>query len=465
MPANATSPLDRAQRLLIILSEDGPGALSIAASSLRHADIAEAFEALASEPGSERNTGTENLQKLFLALPPLLAAEILEELSPELRDELLEASSDARLMTILTEARVDDAIYFLDHLDEERSRDMLARLDARVRDKLEEQYELPDDCAGRIMVRQVLALPPFMTAKQAVNRVRALGKHEYGAIYVVNTNSVLLGVLSLRDLVFAEPATAIEKLMNVDVVSSNLLDDQELVADTMHKYHLFAIPVVDDDHHLRGMVTWDDAADILEEEAEEDLLAIAGTTENLDDNEGLLQRARHRLPYLLVTTLGGFIMATMIDAYKENIQAYSMLIAFLPLIPALAGNVGIQCSTVTLRSIAIGEISPGRMKSRAVREIGTGIFLALILSALCTLGVLGMVLWQNEMHLLAGIIGIAMVLAVCMAACFGVLVPLICLRANIDPAIAAGPFITMLNDIFGMAIYLGTAIAMLNIFI
>ena len=441
-----------AVRLWSTFQEDGPGGLTIAASSLREADLALALETLE----------TEHRFKIFLALPPDIQAEVLEELQPEFRDELLESSSDERLLTILAQASIDDAVYFLDHLDEERVEQLLGKLGQQLRAKLEAQWELPEGCAGRIMERRLIQLNPFNTVQSAIDHIRKSDNRQaYGAVYVVDTTGKLIGVVSLRELVFAQPKATLGSIMNHDILAVDVETDEEEVAKLMQKYHLYAIPVVDADGLLRGMVTWDDAADVLEAEAEEDILAVAGTGEDLEDKESIYGRAKHRLPYLLITTLGGFIMAGMIDQLGTGLREHNILIAFMPLIPALAGNVGIQCSTVTLRAIVTGNLQPDTMRARALREIATGLLLAMVLSCACGIGAFGMILSSGGEHLLAGIITTAMIVAVSMAAVFGVCVPIICDRVDIDPAIAAGPFITMLNDIGGMGVYIGTAFILL----
>ncbi|MFW5830042.1 MAG: magnesium transporter, partial [Planctomycetota bacterium] len=385
-----------ALKLWRIFTEDGPGGLTIAGSSLREADVAAALEAL--DP--------EQRFKVFLALPPDMQAEVLEELEPEFRDELLESTSDERLLAILATASTDDAVYFLDHLDSERAEHLIGKLSAHLRSRLEAQWELPEGCAGRIMVRRLIQMTPFNTVQSAIDRIRTSdSKQAYGAVYVVDTDGHLVGVVSLRELVFSKPSATLASIMTTDVLSVRIQDDEEEVARLMQRYHLYAIPVVDDDNLLRGMVTWDDAADILEAEVEEDILAVAGTGEDPEDNESIFGRARHRLPYLLITTLGGFVMAGMIEQLGGDLRKHAILIAFMPLIPALAGNVGIQCSTVTLRAIVNGELQPGTMRARAMREIATGILLAVVLSCACGLGALTMILTQaTGEQLPAGII-------------------------------------------------------------
>lgn len=443
-----------AHRLTDLLTQDGPSAMATAALSLRQADIAEAMEPM--DPAIRL--------KVFLALPPDHAAEVLEECTPEVRDELLDSASDQSLLQILAEADTDDAVYFLDYLDNERAAHLLGSLQESIRGQLSEQFDLPEDCAGRLMARDLIALQPFMTATQAIEKVRALSELRVPALYVTTAAGKLVGTVGFRQLVFAPPKATIDSLMNRDVIYAQVSTDAEEAVRLMQKYELYAIPVVDERMILRGMITLDDAFDIMEAEADEDILAVAGTSENLEDNDSVFGRSMKRLPYLLITVVGGFLIASMIEGQSEAISEYTMLVSFLPLVPALAGNIGIQCSTVTLRYIVGGDGGLRTVRGRIVRELLTGGFLAIIMSFVAMLGALG-IAWANDYDFfLAWVITFSMFLAIIFAAANGVAIPLACVKLKIDPAIAAGPFIVMLCDIGGIAIYLVLASMLLTLF-
>jgi len=443
---------DLAWRLWASFQEDGPGAVAMAASSLHPVDAAGALGLLEAD----------TRHRLFLALPTDLAASVLEELPPELRDELLDATSDERLIQILASASADDAVYFLDHLDDDRKDALLLRMDDTLRAQLEEQFELPEETAGRLMDRDLLALRSFHTVTRVLDLVRSRDKPLTGYIYVVDAQSRLVGVLGLRTLIRARPEQKIGDLMQREPIRVFLDTDREEAAEIIQRYHLRAVPVVDEHAHLRGQLTWDDAADAMEAEANEDMFALAGTNEDPEENASILRRARQRIPYLLLTAIGGFVMAWLIESKVEELSAYAILVGFLPLVPALGGTIGIQSSTVTLRSIATGELTAARILSRTMRELGTGILLAIVMSVICGAGALGMLLMSAQQPLLSAIVTIAMLIAVVIAAALGTFVPLACMRMKIDPALAAGPFVTMLNDVSGVTIYLLTATVMLQ---
>ena len=442
------------KRLWTILKEDGPGALAIAASSLRIADLALAIELLPKE---------KHIARLFSALPVALAAEVLEEAHPEIRDILLKSTSDEHLRKILAEADADDAVYFLDHLDDERASSLLHSLDQELQLQLTEQLDLDGDSAGRIMQRECSTVRPFHSCKQAIAHLSELIPLPDGPIYVIDSQHRLSGVLTYRQLVFNRNNQRISALMEKEPIRVQLQTDREEVAALMQRYHLTAIPVVDGKHHLRGIITWDDAIDVIEAEAQEDILALAGTSEDIDDNNSVVRRALYRLPFLLLTVVGGFIVAGVIDARADNLLVeYPILMAFLPLVPALGGNIGLQCSTVTIRSLAMAGDNTQRNFTRSLREIATGSLLAVSLAILCGLGALGLTYFNNESMALSGVIACSLLVAAILAATLGVLIPNACVRYGIDPAIASGPFVTVLNDITGVTIYLLVASALLH---
>jgi magnesium transporter len=444
-----------AQRLVTLLDEDGPGALQIAITSLRPADIGAALGAM--EP-------KQRLQ-VFIAMPPELAGEVLEELRPELRDELLGDSDDSHLTQILAQADADDAVYFLDHLDDDRAAKLLTGLDEKLRGQLSEQYELPEETAGRIMTRDIITLRSFLTAAQALAHVQSHfqeNNHHFSTLYVVDAESRLVGVLPFRQLVFAPTRACLSTIMDRDVLSVSPDTDREAVARLMQKYHLLTIPVVDGERRIRGMVTWDDAVDVLEAEAEEDLMAIAGTAESSEDNDSVWKRAWLRMPWLVITAIGGFINAKVISGYGASLNTQMLLVGFMPLVGAMGGNIGLQCSTVTVRGLATGAIVHGHMMASIVREISTGMLLAFAMALFCGIGG-SLIAWSNGDNAALGVImATSLLLAVMLAAALGVLIPLACTRLRIDPAIAAGPFITMLNDVSGYVIYITTVNVLLR---
>ncbi len=400
---------------------------------------------------------------LFQALPIDIQSELLEDLPPELRDACLESMSDEELVKLVTEAASDEAVYYLDQLEDDRVKRIFEQLEERVKKTLHEQYHLPEDCAGRIMSDEFVAVQAYTSVEQTLRKLRSINedKHE-GALYVVDARGRLEGEVSYRSLALSEKHIKVHQIIDHSIPSVDINTDEADIPDIMVKHNMSTIPVTKGDRVLCGVINWDDAVEIMEDEVEEDMLAVAGTAENFEDNEHVLRRAGHRLPYLLITLIGGFIMASMIDTQLEHINDYSLLVALIPMVPALAGNIGIQCSTVTLRYIVTGNISPSRIRSRIFREVSTGLILAIVIATLTGVGVFGYIIATGGELLLGCAITLAMLIAIILAALFGTFVPIACDKMNIDPAIAAGPFITMLNDIVGVGVYLITALSFIQ---
>lgn len=407
---------------------------------------------------SLRGLEPEQAVELFKALPIGIQDEVLEDLPPELRDACIESMNDQELVQLITEAATDDAVYYLDHIDEERVSLIFAQLDDHVKELITEQYNLPEDCAGRLMTDEFVTVPAYYSVEQARIKLRESEDAHEGNLYVVNARGVLEGQVHYRELALADGATKIHKIMEQKLPSVDINADEDTVPAIMIEHNISAIPVVKNNHILCGIINWDDVAELIEDEVEEDMLAVAGTAESFEDNDSVFRRAGLRLPYLLITLCGGFVMASMIDTQLEQISDYSLLVALIPMVPALAGNIGIQCSTVTLRYIVTGNIAPARIRSRIIREVGTGMVLSIIIASLTGVGVFGYLLFTDGQLLLGWAITIAMLIAIVLAALFGTFVPIACDKMNIDPAIAAGPFITMLNDIVGVGVYLVTAL-------
>ena len=396
---------------------------------------------------------------LFIALPLDIQGELLEDLPPELRDACLEALNDQELVKLVTEAASDDAIYYLDHLDEDRVHDIFALLEERVKKQLHEQFHLPEDCAGRLMTDEFATVPAYITVGNAIEKLRDLNEQDHeGAVYVVDARGRLEGEVSYRALALAQSETKIVDILNRNIPSVDINADESVIPDIMVEHNISALPVIKDNHTLCGIINWDDAAEVMEDEVEEDMLAVAGTAESFEDNDHVFRRAGLRLPYLLITLVGGFIMASMIETQLESLNEYKLLVALIPMVPALAGNIGIQCSTVTLRYIVTGNISPARIRSRILREVSTGLLLSIIIASLTGIGVFGYLIATDGQLLLGWAITTAMLIAIILAALFGTFIPIACDKVNIDPAIAAGPFIAMLNDIVGVGVYLATAV-------
>lgn len=405
--------------------------------------------------------GREEKAALLDLLKPEEAAQVLPEVDSSLKGELLESLEDTRLSRILEAMPSDNAADILGDLPEERERQILKLMKKEEAEDVHRLLRYDEDTAGGIMTPDFFALPGEMKVDEAIERLRRSDIEAISYIYVVNGEGHLVGVLSLRKLITAPPLTPLREIMNTEVIRVTTDVDQEEVANLVRKYNLRALPVVDLTNTLVGRITVDDVLDVIEEEANEDIYKMAGTDEEELLDRSIFRVARVRLPWLITTLLGTIISAGIILTFKVKIEA-GMLIAllvFVPAITAMGGNIGIQSSTIVVRGLATGRIDLGHLWKVLFREIRIGALMGLVCGF-----IVGSVahLWQGE-AIIGLIVAVAMFTAITVAATIGTLAPLALKRLNIDPAVAAGPFVTTSNDITGLLIYFSLATWLLSL--
>ena len=385
--------------------------------------------------------------ELIKLLEPDDAAIVFFELNDfSLVSDVLLSLPRWQAMAIAAEIPSDDAA------------DLLADMEDNVRSRV---LALFDDEARSDMTTEFVVVPAFVTAQKAIEMMRAFAPDAETIyyVYVIDGNSHLVGILSLRELIIAGPETAVADIMQTNVMSVNVHDDQEEVADLMTKYNFLAVPVVDDDEHIIGIITVDDIVDVIHAEATEDFYRMAGINEGEDDEEPTVKGAYlARMPWLLITICGELGSGIVLSGFQARLEQVVALAIFIPLLTGVAGNVGTQSSTVTVRGLAMGTLESGHTLRIVLRE--TCIGLALGVSVGLIVGGIGSI-WQFPLLGLA--VGLTLVLNNLMASFMGTVVPLTFKRINVDPAVASAPFITTVVDISGLLNYTLIAAAILNI--
>jgi len=333
--------------------------------------------------------------------------------------------------------------------------------------------EYGEDTAGGIMTPVVVKVRDSATVDEAIHQLRnAAADEDFYAVYVVDDRERLVGLVPLRRLVVSPPDTPIRKIMQPDVISVRADEDQEEVVNLFRKYDLAAVPVVDGDGRLLGRVTVDDVIDALVEEADEDLFAMAGTEPEELDSTSVLRAARIRGTWLLFCLLGTVVSATIITVYQRRAgdAEHMLLLAFVPMIAAMAGNTGIQTSTVVVRGLAMGDLAGRSLPLAVARELRVGLLVALgcafvggLIAIIFASISIGHASGQPTHPLIVGVIvSLAMFWAVTAATVLGLTLPFVFRRIGVDPAIASGPFVTTGNDAISVAIYLSLAHALLG---
>jgi len=399
--------------------------------------------------------------RVFEVIPTAMAADIFQELEREERLQLLVAIGAAKAAPILDEMSSDDATDLLAELDQDHQRELLSLLRMEEADELRSLLAYPEQTAGAIMTTEYVSLAANNTVSEVFEQLRRVSREAETIyyLYVVDEQEHLVGVLSIRDLIMAEPDTRVEKLMIQDLVAAKVNDDQEDVARMIEQYDLLAIPVVDLTGTLVGIVTVDDIIDVITDEATEDisrLNAISGRA--VDDlRVGAVAAARKRLPWLVLLLFIGILSGSIIASFEETLEAVVILAIFIPMIADMAGNTGTQSLALVVRGLALGEFKTEDVFRLLRREAGVGLILGTVNGL--AIAVIASI-WQQSI-VLGFVIGFSLWLTLIVATLVGAIVPIIISRFNIDPAVASGPFITTVNDIVGLTIYFSVATALM----
>lgn len=392
--------------------------------------------------------------------PDHTAAEVLTRVEGEDFQHLVQDLSVERLLVLVNEMEADDRTDILEHLPEDKREGVLARLHKEERAEVEELLGYRPDSAGGIMLPYAFRLREDVTCRDAIAAVQEEADHELiYYLYVENESEQLAGVVSLRALLTHAPSTRLNAIMTTDLIVVSPETDQEEVARIAGRYSLLAVPVVDEQRKLLGIVTVDDVIDVIREEAAEDMLLMAGVSEEAADpvKSGRLAAAWRRFPWLLVTLLGGVGISELVTRFSGTIQSDVVLAAFMPMITGMGGNVGVQSATIAVRNLATGQGEGGTWKS-VLREVVVGNVLGVVFSLL----IAGYCMLRYGAPLVALCVGGALLAAITAAAMVGTAVPLTLRRIGVDPAIATGPFVTTAIDGLGLTLYLGIATLLMN---
>lgn len=397
---------------------------------------------------------------IFDLLDDETKADVIAELDDSTEAEILEDLTAEEISDIAEEMAPDDVADMLSELDEERSEEVLDLMEEdseEVRGLL--QYD--EDTAGGRMTTDFVALPESATVKEALMHIGSLELDEpiYFA-YVTDQANVLTGYVQIWQMLKTENRRkTLADLQEENTLTVTPETDQETVAQIMSKYDLSSLPVIDESGHLLGRVTVDDIIDVMEEEASEDIFKLAGSDDAELEDPSPLNSCKTRLPWLFVTLISGFISSLILKRFVDNPQI-AVLSSFVPIIMAMGGNTGIQSSILIVRGLAVGSFDERKL----VRLLGHELMTGFLMGSVCgiIIGVWARIIIGNteQAIFLAATVSLALLSAMIFAAAFGALVPLILNRFKIDPAVAAGPFVTASNDVMALLIYYAVTFAM-----
>ncbi|MBQ8573090.1 MAG: magnesium transporter [Ruminococcus sp.] len=411
------------------------------------------------------------IQILFRMLPKELAADVFVEMDEDTQEFLIKGFSDSELKEVVDELSADDAVDIIEEMPANVVKRILRQADAETRKQINELLKYPDDSAGSIMTTEFVNLRPSMTVDQAILRIRRTGvdKETIYTCYVTRDDSTLAGVITIKDILLADEDDIIENLMEENVISVGTLDDQEQVAQIVRNYDFMAVPVVDTENRLVGIVTFDDAVDVMEEETTEDIQKMAAITSSDKPYTkiGVFETWWHRFPWLLLLMISATFTGIIISSFEDKLAASLVLTAYIPMLMGTAGNAGSQSSVTVIRALSLEEIE--------FKDLLWVIFKECRVSIICgvTLAVVnfGKMLLVDQMLLhnpdvtptVALVVSLTILIVVVVAKIVGCSLPMVAKKIGVDPAVMASPFITTIVDTVSLLVFFAIATQILNI--
>jgi len=379
------------------------------------------------------------------------APNVLLELDDDKRERLLATFSTKQIAEQLDNMASDDAADVIAELPEDRKEEVLSHIeDIEQASDIAELINYKEGTAGSLMAKELVSVYGFETVNACIDEIRkqADDVNVMYAVYVIDNNEKLIGMLSLKKLIISHPLARIEEIADPDLQYVKTSTTSEEVAEIMQKYDLVVLPVVDQLGRLVGRITIDDVVDVIREAADENIQRMSGISDDVDTNDRLWRLSRARIPWLLVGMCGGIVGSRIIGTYEEQIKIHPEMAYFIPLIGAMGGNVGVQSSAIIVQGLANNTLLGDNIGSKLLKELGVGMINGFICAAL---------IWAYSFLIedwkLAATVSVALFTVILFASFLGTFVPLTMNRFKINPALATGPFVTTLNDIIGITIY------------
>ena len=445
--------------LLKLLDEKRYYSLRDLFNTMNPADIATVFE----------DIDEARLPLLFRLLPKELAAETFVEMEPELQELLIRGFSDSELKEVIDELYVDDAVDIVEEMPANVVQRILTQAEPEMRKQINEILRYPENSAGSIMTTEYVSLRPNMTVEEAILRIRRTGidKETIYTCYVTRGHK-LIGLVTVKDLLLCEDDEAtIESIMQEHVISVNTLDDQEQVAQMFSKYNFLALPVVDTENRLVGIITFDDAMDVMEDETTEDMEKMAAMlpSEHPYMRSSPFEIWKNRIPWLLLLMVSATLTGLVITKFEDALGVLPCLTAFIPMLMDTGGNAGSQACVSIIRGISLNEIEFGDLFHVVWKEIRVAVLCGVCLAAACfgKIMLVDHLLLQNTSvtTTVALVVCISMAMTVFMAKVVGSVLPLLAKKIGLDPAVMASPLITTIVDVLSLMAYFSVAVALL----
>jgi len=442
---------------ILLLIKDGSidiSKLKTLLSDINTVDIAEIFEEM----------DREKVIQLFRILPKVIASDVFAYMDSDQQQIIVEALTDTEIGEIMNKLFVDDAVDFIEEMPANVVSRVLKNVGADKRKLINQILQYPDDSAGSIMTTEYVDLREDATVREAFDAIRSTGlnKETIYTCYVIRRDRLLMGVVSAKTLMLARPQDRIGDIMDTNLVFAYTADDREAIADKFQKYSLLAMPVVDKEQRLVGIITVDDIVDVIVEESTEDIEKMNALAPSDEPylKTGIIKLARNRILWLLVLMLSATITGVIISSFEAGLAALPVLMAFIPMLMDTSGNAGSQASTLIIRGMAVGEISPGDIISVVWKEVRVGMICGL---ALGLINFIRVFIMNGQNLLLCVTVTLSLCCTILIAKTVGCILPIVAKRMRIDPAIMAAPMITTIVDAVSLIIYFSIAKAILGL--
>ena len=405
----------------------------------------------------------EDMIRVFRLLPKDEAADVFSYMEPDLQEELINLFTDKELKQVLDELYMDDTVDLIEEMPSNVVKRILKGVNKTDRKLINELLKYPADSAGSIMTTEFADLKINMTVEEAFEKIRkiALDKETVYTCYILDTSRKIVGIVDVKELLIAQKNTLIKDIMETNVVTVNTLEDKEEVAKKFDKYDLVALPVVDKEDRLVGIITVDDAMDVLQEENTEDFEIMAAITPSEDSyfKTSVFKHAKNRIVWLLVLMLSSAITGTIITNYENAFAAVPLLVAFIPMLMDTGGNCGSQSSTLIIRGMAIDEIKLSDFFKAVWKEIRVALLVGI---ALALVNGLRIMIQYKDLKL-AIVLGLTLIVTVTLSKMLGCMLPMLAKKLKLDPAIMAAPLITTIVDTCSILIYFTIAVSIMQI--
>lgn len=441
-------------QLLEFLSQRNFAAVRSLLDDMNEVDIAELLEKLPAEKSIVA----------FRTLPKEVAAEVFSNLESDTQQYLVESITDQELHEILEDLSVDDAVDMVEELPANMVKRVLKVASKDTRTLINKFLQYPENSAGSIMTAEFMDLRRNMTVKDSIRKIRRTGEDSETiyTCYVIDDQRILQGIVTVKDLLLSNDDCPIEELMDEDIIKATTTDDRENVANNFSKYDLLSMPVVDKENRLVGIITVDDAMDVMEQEATEDIQVMGAMApeETPYLKTGVFRLAKNRIVWLLILMISGMINGSILNNYEAAFSAMPILVSFIPMLTDTGGNAGSQSSTIVIRSMALGEVQMHDFWKVLWKEIRVSVMVGIVLSAV---NFVRLIILYPGQPLIALTISLSMICTVIMAKSIGGVLPMIAKACHMDPALMAAPLITTIVDAVSLIIYFSIAAQLLHV--